>query len=58
VGITNAMAILSLPIVLVLVMERHYFSALPFLIATVLITAVGLSMAWPLVWVRGELESG
>jgi len=56
VGMTNAITILSLPIVLVGVMERHYFSALPFLIATILITVVGLSMIWPLVWVRREFK--
>lgn len=55
VGITNALAIMSLPLVLVAVMERHYFSAAPFLIATILITIVGVSMIWPLVWVRKEL---
>ena len=37
VGMTNAITILSLPAVLGLVMERHYFSALPFMIAAVLI---------------------
>jgi hypothetical protein len=52
VGITNALTILSLPLVLVAVMERRYFSALPFLIATILITVVALSMIWPLLWVR------
>jgi len=56
VGMTNAITILSLPVVLVAVMERHYFSALPFLIATILITLVGLSMIWPLVWVRRDLK--
>jgi hypothetical protein len=56
VGMTNAITILSLPVVLIAVMERHYFSALPFLIATILITMVGLSMIWPLVWVRRDLK--
>jgi len=56
VGITNALTILSLPIALVLIMERHYFSALPFLLATILITVVGVSMIWPLFWVRRELN--
>jgi hypothetical protein len=56
VGITNAITILSLPLVLVVVMERRYFSALPFLIATILITFVGLSMIWPMLWVRRELK--
>ncbi len=56
VGITNALTILSLPLVLVAVMERRYFSALPFLIATILITVVALSMIWPLLWVRSALS--
>jgi hypothetical protein len=56
VGVTNALTILSLPVVLVAVMERRYFSALPFLIATIVITVVGLSMIWPMIWVRNELK--
>lgn len=55
IGMTNALAILSLPIVLALTVEKHYFTALPFLIAAILITLVGLSMCLPLWWVRGEL---
>ena len=55
-AITNAVSVLSLPIVMFLVMERHYFSAFPFLIAAILVTAVGLSMLWPLIWVRTELQ--
>src|SRR5262249_51131569 len=57
VGITNALAVLSLPIVLLVVMDKRYFTALPFLVASILITLVGVSMLWPLVWVRGELRS-
>jgi hypothetical protein len=58
-GITNALAVLSLPFVLALVMDRRYFSAFPFLVATILISLVGLSMCWPLWWVRRELtDSG
>jgi hypothetical protein len=56
VGITNALTIMSLPVVLVAVMERRYFSALPFLIATILITMVGISMVWPMLWVRRDLK--
>ncbi|MFY9559564.1 MAG: hypothetical protein WAQ52_04955 [Terriglobales bacterium] len=56
VGMTNPITILTLPLVLVAVMERRYFSALPFLIAAILITVVGLSMIWPLLWVRRELR--
>lgn len=54
-GITNALAILSLPIVLALTMQRRYFTAIPFLIAAILISLVGLSMCLPLWWVRSEL---
>ena len=55
VGVTNALAILSLPFVLALTMQKQYFAAVPFLIAAILITLVGLSMCWPLWWVRAEL---
>jgi hypothetical protein len=55
VGITNALAILSLPLVLAFTMEKRYFTAIPFLIAAILITLVGLSMCLPLWWVRAEL---
>jgi hypothetical protein len=53
----NAITILSLPIVLAVVMERRYFSAPPFLVAAILITALGTSMIWPLLWVRRELKN-
>ena len=56
IGMINAITILSLPIVLAVVMERRYFSALPFLVAAILITALGTSMIWPLLWVRRELK--
>ncbi len=46
--ITNALAILSLPIVLMLTMETRYFTAIPFMIAAILITLVGVSMWLPL----------
>lgn len=55
VGITNALTVLSLPFVLLIVMNSQYFKALPFLVASILITLVGLSMCWPLWWVRSEL---
>src|SRR5215831_19020634 len=53
-GMTNALAVLSLPIVLWVIMDKRYFTALPFLVASILITVVGVSMLWPLVWVRSE----
>ncbi len=55
VGITNALTVLSLPIALALLMKPRYFEAIPFLVAAILITIVGLSMCWPLWWVRREL---
>jgi hypothetical protein len=57
IGMINAITILSLPIVLAVVMERRYFSAPPFLVAAILITALGTSMIWPLLWVRRELKN-
>lgn len=57
VGITNALTVLSLPFVLLFTMEKRYFTALPFLIAAILVTLVGLSMCWPLWWVRSELTT-
>lgn len=56
-GITNALAVLSLPFVLAIIMDRRYFTAVPFLAASILISLVGLSMCWPLWWVRGELTA-
>jgi hypothetical protein len=57
VGITNAITVLSLPFVLFAIMDKHYFEAIPFLVASILITLVGLSMCWPLWWVRRELTA-
>lgn len=56
IGITNALTMLSLPVVLALTMDRRYFQAVPFRVAAILITLVGLSMCWPLWWVRNELS--
>jgi hypothetical protein len=55
IAITNALAVLSLPFVLALTMDKQYFEAVPFLVAAILISVVGLSMCWPLLWVRREL---
>lgn len=41
----NAIALLALPVVLFLLMDQWYFTAVPFLIASVSVTIVGLSMA-------------
>jgi hypothetical protein len=55
IAMINALTVLSLPVALFLIMGRVYFHAVPFLVASILITAVGLSMAWPLLWVRREI---
>ena len=55
IGLINGLGILSLSVVLVLTMERRYFSAIPFLVASSLVTLVGFSMIWPLLWVRPQL---
>jgi len=57
IGITNALAVLSLPLVLAFTMEKRYFTALPFLVAAIMISLVGVSMCWPLWWVRSELTA-
>lgn len=54
IGLSNALAILSLPIVLVVTMQRQYFRAVPFLVAPILISIVGMSMIWPLLWARKD----
>jgi hypothetical protein len=56
VGMSYAIAVLTLPAALVAIMDRHYFTAVPFLTAAILVGAVGISMAWPLIWVRRELS--
>jgi hypothetical protein len=53
IAMINALALLSLPIVLVLMMWFDYFVGSPaFLIAAVIISLVGISMIWPLLWAR------
>ncbi|HZY38282.1 MAG TPA: hypothetical protein VFE53_16610 [Mucilaginibacter sp.] len=54
IGLINAVTVLCLPVTLVLVMERRYFDAVPFVIGSILVTIVGLSMLWPLLWVRND----
>ena len=54
VNFANGLTILSLPIVLALVMPMSDFQALPFLIATGLITIVGISMTAALLWIRSD----
>lgn len=56
IAMMNALAVLTLPVALLLIMDPVYFRAVPFLVASILITAVGVSMAWPLLWVRREIS--
>ena len=53
IAMTNAVAVLSLPVLLILLMGLDYFTAIPFLIASILITLVGFSMIIPLLWLSG-----
>jgi len=46
-GLTITLVVLSLPLVLVSIMGFRYFSAPPFLIATLVIVVAGLAMAVP-----------
>ena len=51
-GLVCALTVLILPVLLLAVMGLHYFSAKPFLIATVIVAAAGLSMTIPLLRLR------
>jgi hypothetical protein len=57
VGMVNGLAILCLPLALFWIMPGHYFRAIPFLVAAILVTLVGLSMVWPLLWIRSEFRN-
>ena len=46
-GLICALTVLVLPVLLVMVMGFHYFSAKPFLAAAIIITVAGLSMTIP-----------
>jgi hypothetical protein len=52
IALVNALAILSMPIALALMIDVKYFLEAPaFLIAAIVISLVGLSMLWPLLWI-------
>jgi hypothetical protein len=57
VAMVNGLAILCLPLALFWIMPAHYFRAIPFLVAAILVTLVGLSMVWPLLWIRSEFRN-
>ena len=47
-GLSTAIVVLILPVLIVLVMGVRYFSATPFLVATCVVLAAGLAMTLPL----------
>lgn len=56
-GLATAITVLTLPVVLGAVMGLRYFAATPFLVATLVMPAAGLSMLVPLVQLtRGAAE--
>jgi len=56
INLAIGLTILSLPVVLVFVMRAEYFRAVPFLIATALITMVGITMTAALISVRHDFQ--
>jgi hypothetical protein len=56
IGLATALGILALPLALLAIMGTRYLLAIPFLVAALAITAAGLVMTLPLLWVRHDLE--
>lgn len=56
INLVIGLTILSLPVALVLVMRAEYFRAVPFLIATALITIVGVTMTVAMILVRHDFQ--
>jgi hypothetical protein len=56
INLAIGLTILSLPVVLILVMRAEYLRAVPFLIAVVLITIVGITMTVALILVRHDFQ--
>jgi|SRR5262249_54750127 len=56
VNFATGLTILSLPVALAVVMRAEYFRAVPFLIATALITIVGVTMTVVLLVVRKDFR--
>ncbi len=53
-SLLNALTMLSISFVIIDVVDRKYFGALPFMIAICLVMLVGMSMLWPIVALRKE----
>ena len=56
IGITNAVAVLTMPFLVAFLMGPEYFSATPFFVAAILITFIGVSMFIPLIWLQIRSE--
>ncbi len=54
IALTNAVAVLLLPLIVVVVMGAGYFSAPVFFIGAILVTCIGLSMVIPIIWLWGD----
>jgi len=50
IALTNAVAVMTLPLMVVIFMGPKYFEAPLFLAASILVTVIGLSMILPLLW--------
>lgn len=57
IAMTNALAILVLPILLIALIGPEYYNAKPFLVASILITVIGFSMIVPLVWLWNDTST-
>ncbi|MBI1804166.1 MAG: hypothetical protein HY033_01320 [Ignavibacteriae bacterium] len=58
IAITNALAVMSMPLLVVMIMGPQYFEARVFLAAAVLVTVIGLTMILPLIWLWGDSRKG
>lgn len=54
IAMTNALAVLVLPIILIALIGPEYYAAAPFLVASILITIIGFSMIVPLFWLWND----
>lgn len=50
IAMTNALAVLAFPLLIVYLVGPQYFSSTPFMIAAILVTFIGVSMFIPLIW--------
>jgi hypothetical protein len=50
IAFTNAIAVLIFPLLIAWLMGKQYFTAPLFLVTTIIITLIGVSMVLPLIW--------